>query len=145
MIAKVVVNQKIVFINIFHCTGLFLYIHFLYVMLCSIWHHLYNLRNVENTYEGVLPKVTLLHRCFSRFFKCTNGTKSRNESIFSKVHLRAFQKMFSMCFNWALHSFLQATLLKATPDWNWQKINQKLINTLRLKFIHILHYVIIQK
>ena len=40
--------------------------------------------------------------------------------------------------------FLQATLLEATPGWNWQKIKQKLSNTLRLNFdylkiIHILH------
>ena len=29
---------------------------------------------------GSLLKVTLLHRCFSRFLNYTNGTKSRNAS-----------------------------------------------------------------
>ena len=40
--------------------------------------------------------------------------------------------------------FLQATLLQATPGWNWQKFSQMLSNSLRLNFpylkiIHILH------
>ena len=62
----------------------------LYVMFCAIWYHLYNLKNVKNTYGGVLLlvklqakillEVTLLHGCFSRFLICTNGTKSRNIS-----------------------------------------------------------------
>ena len=52
-------------------------------MFCAIWYHLYNLKNVKNTHEGVLLlvlKVTLLHGCFSRFLNCTNGTKSRKAS-----------------------------------------------------------------
>ena len=60
-------------------------------MLCSIWHHFYNLRKVENTHGGVLLlvklqasatllKVTLFHGCFSRFLNCTNGAKLRNAS-----------------------------------------------------------------
>ena len=32
---------------------------FVYVMLCAIWHHLYNLKNVENTHSGVLLSVKL--------------------------------------------------------------------------------------
>ena len=53
------------------------------MMLCAIWYHLYNSKNVENTHEGVLLllaillKVTLLHVCFSRFLNSINGTKSR--------------------------------------------------------------------
>ena len=55
-------------------------------MLCAIWYHLYNLKNVKNTHGGVLLlvaeacnfKVTLLHGCFPRFLNCTNDTKSRN-------------------------------------------------------------------
>ena len=45
------------------------------LMLCAIWQHLYNLKNVKNTHGGVLLlvkfqpatllKVTLLHGCFS--------------------------------------------------------------------------------
>ena len=30
-----------------------------YVMLCAIWYHLYNLKNVKNTHEGVLLSVKL--------------------------------------------------------------------------------------
>ena len=52
-----------------------------YVKFCMVWYHLYNLKN---TLEGVLAynlqNVALLHRCFSRFWNCTNGTKSRNAS-----------------------------------------------------------------
>ena len=58
----------------------------IYVMLCAIWYHSYNLKNVKNTHGGVLLlvklqallKVTLLHGCFSCFLNCAHGTKSRN-------------------------------------------------------------------
>ena len=30
-------------------------------------------------------QFTLLHGCFSRFFNCTNGTKSRNASYLAEV------------------------------------------------------------
>ena len=33
-----------------------------YVMRCAIWHHLYNLKNVKNTHEGVLLLVKLQAR-----------------------------------------------------------------------------------
>ena len=45
------------------------------VMFCAICYHLYNFKNVKTTLGGVLLlvttllKVTLLHECFSRFFK----------------------------------------------------------------------------
>ena len=39
---------------------------------CSVLH--------SECYFQYLLKVTLLHRCFSRFLNCTNGTKSRNAS-----------------------------------------------------------------
>ena len=29
------------------------------MMLCAIWYHLYNLKNVKNTHGGVLPLVKL--------------------------------------------------------------------------------------
>ena len=41
------------------------------------------LKNMKNTHGEVLLlvlKVTLLHRCFSRFLNCTNATKSRKAS-----------------------------------------------------------------
>ena len=32
---------------------------FIYVMLCAIWYHLHNLKNVKNTHAGVLLLVKL--------------------------------------------------------------------------------------
>ena len=63
-----------------------------YVVFCAIWYHLYDLKNVKNTHEGVLLllKVALLHGCFSRFLNCTNGTKSRNAP-----HMRVRFKIWS--------------------------------------------------
>ena len=54
-------------------------------MLCTIWYHLYKLKNVKNTQGGVLLlvnllKVILLHGCFSRFLICANGTEPRKAS-----------------------------------------------------------------
>ena len=57
-----------------------------FVMLCAIWYHLYNLKNMKSTHEGVLLmaahllKVTLLHECFSRLLNFTSGTISRSAS-----------------------------------------------------------------
>ena len=50
--------------------------------LRAIWYHLYNFKSVKNTHEGVgyLTKITLLHRCFLRFLKCSDGAKSRKAS-----------------------------------------------------------------
>ena len=45
-------------------------------MLCAIWYHLYNLKNVKNTHGGVL----LLVKLFSRFLNYASGTKSRKVS-----------------------------------------------------------------
>ena len=62
------------------------------VMRCKFWYHLYNLKNVKNTYGGVsilvklqaeacsFTKINTPPWCFSRFLNCTNGTKSRNAS-----------------------------------------------------------------
>ena len=53
----------------------------IYEMLCAIWYHLRNLKNVKNTHGGVLflVKLTLFHGCLHVFqSNCTNGTKSRN-------------------------------------------------------------------
>ena len=61
-------------------------------MRCTIWYHLYNLKNVKNTYGGVLLLAKLqVSACnftksntprwvLSRFLNCTNGTKSHNVS-----------------------------------------------------------------
>ena len=48
---------------------------------------------MKECYFATLLKVTLLQKCFSRFLNCTNGTKSRNASIFRK-------------FSWALSEHL---------------------------------------
>ena len=37
-------------------------------MLCAIWYHLYNLKNVDNIDGRLLLKVALLHRFFFFFF-----------------------------------------------------------------------------
>ena len=44
-----------------------------YMMFCAIWYHLYNFKNVKNTYKGVLLLVKLqakniLHK-FSELYK----------------------------------------------------------------------------
>ena len=28
--------------------------NYIFVMLCAIWHHMYNLRKMKNTHDGVL-------------------------------------------------------------------------------------------
>ena len=55
------------------------------VMRCTIWSHLYNFKSMKNTHRGVLLlvkllKVTLLHGTSSRFWNCTDGTKSSKAS-----------------------------------------------------------------
>ena len=62
----------------------------LYVMLCTIWYHLYNLKNVKNIHVGILLLVTLLLGCFSHFLNCTacNFTKS---NILSWVFITFFK------------------------------------------------------
>ena len=54
-------------------------------MRCVIWYQLYNLKNVKNTMEECLLKITLLHRYFSCFLNCTNGTKSRKTSVYQFI------------------------------------------------------------
>ena len=73
----------------------------IYVVYCTIWYHLYNLKNVENTHGGVL----ILDGCFSCFLNCTNGTKSRNASQMS------FFFLFSMYYSYLLTA-------KSTLDFN---------------------------
>ena len=99
-------------------------------MLCAIWYHLYNLKNLKNTDGGVKPatllkvtllhrcfsrffnlykwyqiaqqpatllKVTLLHRCFSRFLNCTNDTISRKASHIVKEYLQTVKGYQKYC------------------------------------------------
>ena len=65
-----------------------------YMVLCAIWYHFLQYKNVKNTCGGVLlllklvkVKVTLLHGCFSRFLNCGKGAKAfhnLNHSIYIK-------------------------------------------------------------
>ena len=54
-------------------------------MLCGIWYHLYNFKNVIKAHGKVSPLVklqasALLHGCFPLFKNRTNETKSRKVS-----------------------------------------------------------------
>ena len=89
-----------------------------YKTLCAIWYHLYNFKNVKNTYEGVLLlvklqasllKLTLLHWFFfSCFLNCKNGTKASHISkkkkktvnvisIFSILRVLIFMVFNTLC------------------------------------------------
>ena len=58
-------------------------------MLCAIWYHLYNFKNMKNppwrsvTFSKIagLLKVRFPHGCFSHFLNRTNSTKSRKASL----------------------------------------------------------------
>ena len=71
---------------------------FLFEMVCAIWYHFYNLKNVKNTHgvilllvklqawPAVLLKITFIQGCFSSFLNCANSTKLRNV-IHSTFHV----------------------------------------------------------
>ena len=73
-------------------------------MLCAIWYHLYNLKNMKNTQGGVILLLKLQASTCSftkrissngitpRFLKCTNGTKSRKASHIDNSVILAFPK-----------------------------------------------------
>ena len=73
----------------------------LFVMLCTIWYHLCNLKKRKkhswrsDTSACNFLKVSLLHECFSRFLNCVNGTKSRKAShiLFSRKLKDEFEFM----------------------------------------------------
>ena len=52
-----------------------------------------NFSKVASFKRATLLKLTLLHRCFSRFSNCTNSTKSHNASLISKRWLKRFCKL----------------------------------------------------
>ena len=76
------------------------------VVLCTIWYHLYNLKNKKNIHGGllILPatllKLTFLHGCFSRFLNPTNGTKSRNASRISMQYYPSLSSLSILIFLW---------------------------------------------
>ena len=64
-------------------------------MLCAIWYHWHNLKNVKNINGGVLlfqpatlQKVTILQGCFSNFLNCKDGIKSHKASHNSNLSNR---------------------------------------------------------
>ena len=71
-------------------------------MLCTIWYHLYNLKNLKNTHGGVLLllKVALLHGCFSHFLNCRNSNKLHKASNIIFLSPVKIQKNF-----WFFHFF----------------------------------------
>ena len=77
-------------------------------MVCAIWDHLDNIKNVKNTHgevllsvtlQATLLKVTLLHGCISRFLNCANGTKWRNASHMNQKcsEKQLFRKIEEIC------------------------------------------------
>ena len=79
-----------------------------YVVRCTIWYHLYNLKNVKNTHGRVLilVKLTLLHGYFSRFLK-----QSMNEKM----------EQIPVCKPWWEEELLQLMCLKCRW-WRYQSI-----------------------
>ena len=78
----------------------------LYDVLCAIWYHLHNFKSVKKTNTGVLLLVKVqaftesntLPGCFSRFLKCTNGTKSCKASHIKHWFKSSF-KVFSNSYD----------------------------------------------
>ena len=67
---------------------------FLIVMRCSIWYHLYNLKNVKNTHDPwrsvtfskvAVTKSNIPPWVFSHFLNCTNGTNCTALLPFVKI------------------------------------------------------------
>ena len=58
------------------------------MMRCTIWYHLYKLKNVKNTHGGVLKHSFM--GVFHLFSNCSNGTKSRNAPRVSSMHWHWF-------------------------------------------------------
>ena len=76
----------------------------IYVMRCSIWYQLHNLKTVKITHGGVLLLVKIkAETCnffksyappwvFSRFLNCTNGNKLRKASHLILKEIRIFMQ-----------------------------------------------------
>ena len=79
-------------------------------MLCAIWYHLYNLRNVENTM--LLLKVSLPHGWFSRFLNCTRITISCKASqMYNWLSIQNSESRYITTFS-----------LRFLWLWNWWNI-----------------------
>ena len=67
-------------------------------MFCTIWYHMYNIKNVKNTHRRIIPlgkllkpatvlKASLHHGCFFRFLNCANDNKLRKESQIKLLYI----------------------------------------------------------
>ena len=82
---------------------------------CTIWYHLYNLKNVKNTHGGVLLLIKL--QAVSRFLNCTNGTKSRNASH-SVLSFSIWQgKYFNNVATSVINNFIGLTKILDNSLW----------------------------
>ena len=79
-------STAIAFFVWYRQTSVSFFVLYLFAMLCAIWYHSYDSKNVwrsVNLQVSTSPlKVTLLHGCFSHFLNCANGTKLRKASHF---------------------------------------------------------------
>ena len=88
-------------------------------MLCAIWYHLYNLKNMRNTHGGELLLVKLqapafLHECFSRFLTYENDTKSRKAS-----HIIGFNNSFKGFCNYKSKFKIDSKVMKELDILFW--------------------------
>ena len=56
-------------------------------------------RSVTFSKPATLLKVILLHGCFSRFLKCTSGTKSRKASDMNFLQMQVLLCAFTLTFD----------------------------------------------
>ena len=66
-----------------------------YVMFCTIWYHLYKLKNMK---LKLVTKISTPPWVLFTFLNCTNGTNSRKASDFlcTSVHCTAEKMKFSI-------------------------------------------------
>ena len=121
------------------------------MMRCTICYHLYNFRKAKNTHGRVftlvksatLPKVTLLHVCFSRLLNSTNGTKSRKASqlqIENNPNLDDLDVVVKDCNKFCLHVMgsplnKYANLLSANPTKWSNKLKEFVGNSRQIECV----------
>ena len=98
-----------------------------------------NFKNVKNIHGGVLlwvklqdkacyfTKITFFHGCFSRFFKCTNGTKLRNTSHVIFDALKRSAKTIAPYFflHWEYNLMTEPIAINFLRPMTWQKTYHK--------------------
>ena len=100
------------------------------VMFCAIWYYLYNLKNVKNTH-GRVSLLVQLHAfivcnftksstppwVFFTFFKCTNGTKSRNAAHTVYLRCPLYSNLISLLFHFIMSLDVSVKLNKVSFFW----------------------------